>query len=343
MIPISYDLEKQEVRDALVPYNDFVRHFKNKTIEGAIKRGYVGHKRLDKNGNDITQYLDASDRKLLQWIRDNLERIAHLDAERLTWLIEKMEKDYGVTKHGDNRKRKILYHLFVECGYDGGAFPKDALIKATGLDTCPYCNSENVDVVLLRKIENGKPVTKNVKGQLDHFYCKSLYPYLAISRDNLVPCCSTCNGYPNKHTVDALVTGLVSPYVEKSFDTLLFRLSIPCDLYGTKIEEKQCDIQFDVSQNRNYNSNIAVFGLSDLYNARHKYVAIRVYNAFLFRNNLFYLGSIEQQTQNLPNQQNATYEILKETWGVVADKNKYRKERFSKLATDIWQQLEAGL
>lgn len=27
MIPISYDLEKQEVRDALVPYNDFVRHF----------------------------------------------------------------------------------------------------------------------------------------------------------------------------------------------------------------------------------------------------------------------------------------------------------------------------
>lgn len=38
MIPISYDLEKQEVRDALVPYNDFVRHFKNKTIEGAIKR-----------------------------------------------------------------------------------------------------------------------------------------------------------------------------------------------------------------------------------------------------------------------------------------------------------------
>lgn len=143
--------------------------------------------------------------------------------------------------------------------------------------------------------------------------------------------------------MDALVTGLVSPYVEKSFDTLLFRLSIPCDLYGTKIEEKQCDIQFDVSQNRNYNSNIAVFGLSDLYNARHKYVAIRVYNAFLFRNNLFYLGSIEQQTQNLPNQQNATYEILKETWGVVADKNKYRKERFSKLATDIWQQLEAGL
>lgn len=86
-----------------------------------------------------------------------------------------------------------------------------------------------------------------------------------------------------------------------------------------------------------------MFGLSDLYNARHKYVAIRVYNAFLFRNNLFYLGSIEQQTQNLPNQQNATYEILKETWGVVADKNKYRKERFSKLATDIWQQLEAGL
>lgn len=343
MIPISYDLEKQEVRDALVPYNNFVRHFKNKTIEGAIKRGYVGHKSFDKNGNDITQYLDASDRKLLQWIHDHLEVIAHLHAERLTWLIEKVEKDYGVTKHGDNKKRKILYHLFVDCGYDGGAFPKDVLIKATGLKTCPYCNCEHVDVVPLRKIENGKLVTKNVKGQLDHFYCKSLYPYLAISRNNLVPCCSTCNGYPNKLTQDALVIGLVSPYVEKSFDTLLFRLSIPCDLYGTKIEEKQWDIQFDVSQNRNYNSNIDVFGLTDLYNARHKYVALRVYNAFLFTNNPSYLRSIEQQTQNLPNQQNATYEILKETWGVVADKNEYRKKPLSKLATDIWQQLEASL
>lgn len=35
--------------------------------------------------------------------------------------------------------------------------------------------------------------------------------------------------------------------------------------------------------------------------SNHKYVAIRVHNAFLFRNNLSYLGSIEQQTQNLPN------------------------------------------
>lgn len=342
MIPICYDLTKQEVCNALVSYNEFIKHFKNKTIKPAIKRGYVGHRKNDNKGNDVTLYINEDEKKLLQLIHDHIEAIANLDAKHMVCFINKMEQTYGVTKNEKDHKRIILHKLFVDCGYDGGAFPKDALIMATGIDTCPYCNRENVGIVPLRKIGNGRLVTKNVKGQLDHFYSKSLYPYLAISRNNLVPSCSTCNGQPNKYTEDAVVTGLVNPYEEYSFDTLLFRLDIPFTLYGTRISDSQVNITIDVSKNRNYSRNIYTFGLQGLYNAHHKDVAKRVYNTFLFTNNMSYLQSIDLQSQHLPNQQDATYEAFKESCGVVDDKNKYREYILSKLATDIWHQLEVG-
>lgn len=343
MIPICYNLTKQEVCDALVPYNEFIKHFKDKTIKSAIKRGYVGHKKIDSKGNDVTLYLNVDEKKLLQWIHNHIETIANLDAKHMVCFINKMERYYGVTKNRNDHKRMVLHKLFVDCGYESGAFPKDALIRATGIDTCPYCNRENVGIVSLRKIENGRLVTKNVKGQLDHFYSKGLYPYLAISRNNLVPSCSTCNEQPNKYTEDAVVTGLINPYEENSFDTLLFRLDIPFTLYGTRISDSQVNITFDVSRNRNYNRNVYTFGLLGLYNAHHKNVARCVYNTFLFTNNMSYLKSIDLQSQNLPNQQDATYEDFKESCGVVDDKSKYREYILSKLATDIWHQLETGI
>lgn len=342
MIPICYDLTKQDVLKALGPYNVFLHHFKEKTIRNAINRGYVGQKKMDKSGTDITMYLDAEEKKLLQWIYKHIDTIANLEAKYMVCFIKTMEETWGITKDTNDRKRNILYHLFVGCGYEGGAFPKDALIKAVGIDTCPYCNRINVGIVPLRKIENGKIVTKNVKGQLDHFYSKSLYPYLAISRNNLVPSCSTCNESPNKFTEDAVETNLVSPYMEKNFDTILFRLDIPVSLYGNKIMGDKINIKFDYTKNINYQRNVYTFGLQELYNVHHKDVAERVYNTFIFTRNDSYQSSIEFLTQDLPNQQNATYEAFKKACGVVADKNDYRQYILSKLATDIWQQLETG-
>ena len=52
---------------------------------------------------------------------------------------------------------------------------------------CPYCKRNYINVVVS---DDG---VKSVKPDLDHFYPKSIYPFLAVTLSNLIPSCLTCN------------------------------------------------------------------------------------------------------------------------------------------------------
>ena len=52
-----------------------------------------------------------------------------------------------------------------------------------GVKICPYCNRNYIFT-----LQNS-----SVRPQYDHFFPKSLYPYLALSMYNLIPCCAVCN------------------------------------------------------------------------------------------------------------------------------------------------------
>lgn len=52
---------------------------------------------------------------------------------------------------------------------------------------CPYCKRNYVNVIVS---ENKQ---RKIKPDLDHFYPKSLYPFLAVTLSNLIPSCLTCN------------------------------------------------------------------------------------------------------------------------------------------------------
>ncbi|MCY9178439.1 hypothetical protein [Bacillus inaquosorum] len=73
------------------------------------------------------------------------------------------------------------------------------LVQNLGIKVCPYCN---------RNYINNVPVGKSTKrtSQLDHFFNKADYPYLAMSFYNLVPVCPACNLLKLKNDISA------SPY-----------------------------------------------------------------------------------------------------------------------------------
>ena len=78
----------------------------------------------------------------------------------------------------------ILYELFVEKGYEKLLDKKD-FVKQKGLRICPYCGRSFIYSV---------DVNNNcVKPDIDHFFPKSKYPYMALSYYNLIPACNTCN------------------------------------------------------------------------------------------------------------------------------------------------------
>lgn len=100
----------------------------------------------------------------------------------------------------------------VEACFDYEQFAKKdviwsaySLVGAIGARICPYCHLHHVNYHL--------PLTKKAfafRPPLDHFLPRAIYPYLAVSLGNLIPCCSQCNS-SIKLAIDPLKLGLLSP------------------------------------------------------------------------------------------------------------------------------------
>ncbi len=80
------------------------------------------------------------------------------------------------------------------------------IVKASGLDVCPYCNRQYIDI-FERQNEDGEKAI----AQLDHFYPKEQFPLYALSLYNFVPSCSSCNQGKSDKTNE-----LLYPFTEKS-------------------------------------------------------------------------------------------------------------------------------
>jgi hypothetical protein len=61
----------------------------------------------------------------------------------------------------------------------------EKLQKENEIYICPYCEKNYINLV---ETEN-----KTIKPDLDHFYPKSKYPFLACCIENLIPACQVCN------------------------------------------------------------------------------------------------------------------------------------------------------
>lgn len=80
------------------------------------------------------------------------------------------------------------------------------IVKASGLDVCPYCNRQYIDI-FERQNEDGEKAT----AQLDHFYPKEQFPLYALSLYNFVPSCASCNQGKSDKT-----KALIYPFTENA-------------------------------------------------------------------------------------------------------------------------------
>ena len=107
----------------------------------------------------------------------------------------------------------IMTYIFVENGYEKKGFVNnDSIIDGIGLKVCPYCGQTYIGRFKYKR-ENG---TMHVaKAQIDHFFPKGQYPFLALSYANFIPSCPACN-MSHKHIEDVVdshgLMKLMSPY-----------------------------------------------------------------------------------------------------------------------------------
>lgn len=100
------------------------------------------------------------------------------------------EKLIGKKKFWENINSAMQY------GYvQKDLFPE--FMDKAGIKTCVYCNVQTCIVAEVEYYDSKKKKRNKLPArpvyQIDHFYPKSKYPYLATSFFNLYPSCATCN------------------------------------------------------------------------------------------------------------------------------------------------------
>lgn len=326
MINIAYSNIPQE-------YIDFIDRFKNK-IDKWCKNGEMGKGKtkvtVDTQCMTIFKYFLRS---------DNLKKFLLATAVDLPCLIDEIEKKYPVL-HNDrinpDAPHSALYislaKAFDNLGYCDNEFPDHEIVKALGVNACPYCNAE--DLVEQELTSEGIHIKNS---ELDHFYPRKLFPYLSISLYNLIPSGSICNGGNCKHDKDTYSVGLVNPFILSNPNGIVFELDIvDKGLLTYRTFNNACKIKTIVLSNP-LSANVKMFLIESRYEqeidqARYVWCKFQDYAS------KGYHAMIDAKAKMLDTSLTFAEWFKLET---QIDPYNYNGRKLSKLTMDLWWQLDS--
>lgn len=146
------------------------------------------------------------------------------------------------------------------------------------VDVCPYCDRQFTFTFINFETE------KRARAVLDHFYSKSLYPYLAISIFNLIPCCHICNS-TFKLNRDLYKNEILYPFEDQFKNNVKF--IITPNTYNAFIgldADLNIDLQITTTDNalrEKISNSIELFALKEIYTAHNIYVKNLIRNIYI--------------------------------------------------------------
>ena len=208
------------------------------------------------------------------------------------------------------------------------------LLSLIGIEICPYCQRNYISSY---EENNDEKTTAD----LDHFYPKSLYPFLALSLYNFIPSCQICNSRfkGNKDTRDSVYL------YEEGFDELgvKFRTSkeVISEILGERYSDFYVKIDYENLKNKEdgekVKNSIENLGLDRVYKKSHnQYIQNLLYNIEKYPEN--YLENCVEMFESDVDKKKQLEEYFKD---IV--KEPYRKriengEPLAKLTKDILEE-----
>ena len=200
--------------------------------------------------------------------------------------------------------------------------------------TCFYCNKD-----FITNFETEKEVSTF---QLDHFYDKATYPYLALCLYNLIPSCYVCNakvkGTKNTFEYDIKVGKFnketcISPN-SKNFDfenKVKFKLLLDKDCKNLHVQDKKdIDIPLKEQFTNEYDKYIEIFKLNERYKAHKDIVYEMIQKAELYP---------ESRLKELQDITGIPFQQIKKDIFNLSDEIDLSKKPFSKLIKDMSEEL----
>lgn len=265
----------------------------------------------------------GNERTLLNSLKEkaNLKRLVTASPKRLEVIRRFMLIRFPDIHLSSNNLNRLLYKIFVSDGY--AVVDNHAFISNLKIDTCPYCNRNYI--YSLSK-------SAKIKPELDHYYPKSLYPYLGVSFYNLIPSCQTCNGLGVKGETDPFVENMVSPYLLNN-DDYEFTFDLTKLDYLSPFDGKS---SVDVKFSKQIPGNVKVFKLDDLYQLHGDHVL-----ELIIKSKVNYNNKYRQYLEGFKGLTFSDAEIDRVLIGNYTSLSELHKRPFSKLYRDI--ALELGL
>lgn len=154
--------------------------------------------------------LSTEEKNAVSFLHQNIVKIISSDPNKLEDLInEIILKNYHqiifdssineLTEFGNKIKDIFNYESFRTS--------KKAILltEMLNIKTCTYCNTQYT-----LNVKHDKKT--KMLFHLDHFFPKSVYPYLSLSFYNLIPCCASCN--MSKSNKPFKLSENIHPYLE---------------------------------------------------------------------------------------------------------------------------------
>ncbi len=203
------------------------------------------------------------------------------------------------------------------------------IMAAMKVRVCPYCNRQYIDNYT---DERGNAKTT---ADLDHFYPKSKYPYLALSLFNFIPSCQICNSRfkldKNSHQNPHLY-----PYQEGFNDEAKFTIRIKSvDQLINGKNELSLDINTkNIGEHNPIQQSIDVFRLKQIYQTHTDYVS-EIIDKAIYYNKM----QIEEYIKGYNGLFSSEEELMEIIFGKYIVAGNYSEQPLSKLAHDILEEL----
>ncbi|UWM62690.1 hypothetical protein [Enterobacter sp. CP102] len=173
-----------------------------------------------KNTDNIIYFLDHNIKNILIGKPDILINFIHQYREKFPttrkYLENKNRKKRKQTKIDNTVKLINMLFDYKDFSDKKKARKTSCKINAYSLigkhnyRICPYCHLNHINYHFTHKSTNGFMM----RPPLDHFFPESLYPWLATSLYNLIPCCEQCNSRI-KLAEDPVLHELTNPFDNK--------------------------------------------------------------------------------------------------------------------------------
>lgn len=276
---------------------------------------FIFYEKIQNEISKITNSIIKTQLESLDWfkvlvgsfeeIKELIKKNEYILAQRNSGLVNfKQYKDifenlYKNELSGKDELKKQFFNLFED------------------LNVCPYCNRNFINPIY-KENSVGRD-NKNQSPDIEHFFPKSIYPFLSLSISNLLPSCAFCNKI--KSDVDTFKHNCLSPYEIKDSD---FRFDFSLELNQVK------KVKF-ISKTDSKNSEI--LHLESLYNEVHsKYI-----------NDIF--DDILKYPRTYKDSLKKEFKLTEDDYKKVF-RNYYKEEHFnkhplSKMTKDLYNQINS--